>query len=316
MRILVYGAGVLGSYLAHALVRGGNEVTVLARGKRAEELMEDGVVIRHYFQRKTTVDKVNIITELQADDRYDLIFVVMKFIDFPSVLPILANNRSSNIVLVGNNTDTREMQNFLTEKSLEEKNVAFGFQMSGGRREKNGRIICIRGGGQMVLGSLDGPVPFKPLLEKAFDLVKYKLEFHEDINSWLISHLVMVLVTNYAGYVNAENIKKVARDKKLVLQMVEAMDEGFKILETAGYTITPAGQVNFIRKHRRIVYLGLKIFHALPVVKMIDGSIAEIAALNEVFNGFKRQADIATPNWDALEASFSAKYREDALTAV
>ncbi|WP_419891048.1 ketopantoate reductase family protein [Paenibacillus xylanexedens] len=32
MKILVYGAGVLGSQLAHVLVRGGNDVTVLARG--------------------------------------------------------------------------------------------------------------------------------------------------------------------------------------------------------------------------------------------------------------------------------------------
>jgi 2-dehydropantoate 2-reductase len=29
MRVLIYGAGVLGSYLAHALVRGGNDVTIL-----------------------------------------------------------------------------------------------------------------------------------------------------------------------------------------------------------------------------------------------------------------------------------------------
>ncbi|MDQ0195292.1 ketopantoate reductase [Paenibacillus wynnii] len=67
MRILVFGAGVLGSYLAHALVRGGNDITVLARGKRAEELNNDGVVVRHYFQRKaigytvTPVNQMNLI---------------------------------------------------------------------------------------------------------------------------------------------------------------------------------------------------------------------------------------------------------------
>ncbi|GMA63054.1 NAD-dependent epimerase/dehydratase family protein [Alicyclobacillus fastidiosus] len=78
MRILVFGVGVLGSYLVHALLRGGNEVTILARGKRAEQLNKDGLVIRHYFQRKTTVDAVKVINFLQPDDIYDLIFVVMK----------------------------------------------------------------------------------------------------------------------------------------------------------------------------------------------------------------------------------------------
>jgi len=33
MKILVYGAGVLGSYLAHVLVRGGNDVFLLAGAK-------------------------------------------------------------------------------------------------------------------------------------------------------------------------------------------------------------------------------------------------------------------------------------------
>ena len=32
MRILIYGAGVIGCTLAHSLHRGGNEVTLFARG--------------------------------------------------------------------------------------------------------------------------------------------------------------------------------------------------------------------------------------------------------------------------------------------
>ena len=47
MKVLVYGAGVLGSYLAHILIRGGNEVTILARGIRFEEIQANGLIIRH-----------------------------------------------------------------------------------------------------------------------------------------------------------------------------------------------------------------------------------------------------------------------------
>ncbi|TVX98639.1 ketopantoate reductase family protein [Cohnella terricola] len=32
MRALVYGAGVIGSYLTHILKQGGNDVSLLARG--------------------------------------------------------------------------------------------------------------------------------------------------------------------------------------------------------------------------------------------------------------------------------------------
>jgi 2-dehydropantoate 2-reductase len=43
----------------------------------------------------------------KPDDQYDLIFVGMKYNDFPAVLLILAKNQSQNIILVGNNGDAR-----------------------------------------------------------------------------------------------------------------------------------------------------------------------------------------------------------------
>lgn len=308
MRILVFGAGVLGSYLTHVLVRGGNDVTVLARGKRADQLKKDGLVIRHYFQQKNTVDEVRVINELQFDDRYDLIFVVMKYNDFPSILPILAENQSQNVVLVGNNADAHGMQNVLQEKSIVKKNIIFGFQISGGLREESGRIICTRGGGQMVLGSLDGDIPIKPLLEKAFKHVKYKLAYHNDMDAWLKSHIVTIVALNSISYLNDGDPKKVSKDKKLLKQAIFVMDEGFQILEKLGYTITPANQVNLIRKHRQVVYYGLKVIHKLPFMKWVGGSFSEIVALYDSFDKLKQQLNIPTPHWDELEKQALSKF--------
>lgn len=309
MRILVFGAGVIGSYLAHVLERGGNDVTVLARGKRAEQLKQDGLVIRHYFQRTTTVDEVRVIQELQPDDQYDLVFVVMKYNDFPSVLPILAENSSQNIVLVGNNADAHGMQKVLQEKSVPKKNILFGFQTSGGLREESGRIICIRGGGgQLLLGSLDGATPIKPLLEDAFKHARYKLAYQDDMDAWLKSHIVLIVALNSVGFLHGGDMKKASRDKKLLMQAISVMDEGFRILEKSGYVITPAKQANLIRKHKLAVYYGLKILHRFPFMKLVDGSFGEIAALFDSFAQLKQQADIATPNWDDLEKRAITKF--------
>ncbi|MNO63712.1 2-dehydropantoate 2-reductase [compost metagenome] len=311
MRILVFGAGVLGSYLAHVLVRGGNDVTVLARGKRAEQLTKEGLVLRHYFQYKNTVDAVKVISELQSDDRYDLIFVVMKYNDFPAVLPILAKNQSENIILVGNNGDVHGMQKDLQEMSGVRKNVLFGFQLSGGIREENGRIICIRVGGQMVLGSLDGEIPIKPLLENAFKNVKYKLTYHEDMDAWLKSHIVPIVALNSLSYLHDGDLKKVSKDRKLLKQAISVMDEGFQILEKLGYTITPAGQVNVIREHKQVVYYGLKIIHKLPFMKLVDGSFSEIVAMFDSFDILKQQANLATPHWDQLKKQAISKFNAE-----
>ena len=50
-KVLVFGAGVIGAYLAHVLVKAGNDVTILAREERAKSLDRNGLVIYHHLHR-------------------------------------------------------------------------------------------------------------------------------------------------------------------------------------------------------------------------------------------------------------------------
>ncbi|WP_340400501.1 2-dehydropantoate 2-reductase N-terminal domain-containing protein [Paenibacillus sp. FSL H8-0079] len=305
MKILVYGAGVLGSQLAQVLVRGGNDVTILARGKRAEELEKDGIVIRHVFQFKTTVDPVRVARTLEVDDQYDLIFVVMKYNDFPSVLPILAENQTSNIVIVGNNADARSMQTYLEEHSPMGKQVAFGFHVSGGRREKD-RMLSIGGGSaQMVIGSLDGEIAFKPLLDQAFEHVKYKLNVLSDIDAWLKSHIIPILMLNAVSFNEQYELKKLDGNKRQLVHMIEAMDEGISVLEAMGISVIPEIQGRLIRKHKRVLYLLLKIYSFLPMHKLLAGAFGEIEALSDAFTDWKKTTGTPTPHWDVLKRDFT-----------
>lgn len=305
MNILVYGAGVLGSQLAQVLVRGGNDVTMLARGKRAEELESDGIVIRHVFQFKTTVDPIRVTRTLEENDEYDLIFVVMKYNDFPSVLPILAANQSRNMVIVGNNADTRSMQIFLEENSKVEKKIAFGFQVSGGRRQED-RMLSIGGAsGQMVIGGLDGEIAFKSMLDQAFEKTKYKLNYLDDIDAWLKSHIVPILMLNAVSFNEKREMIKLNGNRKQLKHMIGAMDEGFRVLEAMGITIIPEIQAKLIRKHQRTVYLLLKIYSMLPIYKLVAGSFGEIEALNHAFNDWKKATGVSTPHWEVLKRDYS-----------
>ena len=99
MRILVYGAGVLGCELAHVLLQNKkNDVTLLARGEWKERIDQKGLVIRQWAQRKTTVDRVRTIDVLTPEDFYDLVFVVLQAGQLPDVLPVLKANRSPYFV--------------------------------------------------------------------------------------------------------------------------------------------------------------------------------------------------------------------------
>lgn len=73
MKILVFGSGALGSLMIHYLCKAGNEVTVVARSTAAD-LQRNGLVIRHYLQRETTIDFPKIVETAPEDQNFDIVF--------------------------------------------------------------------------------------------------------------------------------------------------------------------------------------------------------------------------------------------------
>lgn len=78
MRILIYGAGVIGSIFAGKLFHSRNDITVLARGNRLDEINNNGIVLVNPNNGKEEKTDVKVIDMLLPDDTYDYILVVMK----------------------------------------------------------------------------------------------------------------------------------------------------------------------------------------------------------------------------------------------
>ena len=70
MKILVYGAGVLGCNLARNLFHAGKDVTLLARGNWAAEIKQNGLRIKDKFSLRTSVSRIPVVTELAPDAAY------------------------------------------------------------------------------------------------------------------------------------------------------------------------------------------------------------------------------------------------------
>ena len=156
MKVLVYGSGVIGCYLAHILCAAGNDVTLLARGQWKEQLQQNGLKIRHHLQRKTTLDHPRVIGGIEEDDTYDAVFAVMPYNKMRAILEPLATIHSPIVVLVGNNMSPAAMQREILEHTVCGKQVLFGFQATAGKRDhEKGMLICERAGiGAMDLGGL------------------------------------------------------------------------------------------------------------------------------------------------------------------
>lgn len=72
MRLLIYGAGVIGSLYAKLFVDAGYNVTIYARGNRLKELNDKGLLCEEKNTIRTI--KVSVIDKLADNDCYDFIF--------------------------------------------------------------------------------------------------------------------------------------------------------------------------------------------------------------------------------------------------
>ena len=103
MRILVFGAGVIGSLYASRFLSAGFDVTLFARGKRLETLKSKGLL----YEEKGLIKKASIklIDKLASDDIYDYIFVTVRYEQVEPVLISLRGNPSKNIITLSNAVD-------------------------------------------------------------------------------------------------------------------------------------------------------------------------------------------------------------------
>lgn len=132
MRILIYGAGVLGSLYGARLADAGQDVTLVARGRRLEEL-RNGVVLEDARSGARTTTPVRLSSELSPDDAYDLVVVLVRKTQLRSVLPALVASRSTPNVLfmVSNPSGSAEL-----EAALGRGRVLLGFAGAGGTLER------------------------------------------------------------------------------------------------------------------------------------------------------------------------------------
>lgn len=312
MKILVYGAGVIGCELAHMLCKSQNDVTLLARGKWKKIIEEKGLIIRHYAQLHTTIDRIKIVEVLKPEDVYDIIFVVMQYSQLQAVLPTLAANKSKYIVLVGNNMNAEECQKQLTEASPVIKEIAFGFQGTGGRREGN-RVISIHAGIGMTVGGLKDKLPsdFQTQLIKAFSNTGYHLTYEEDMDAWLKCHMAFILPICYVCYALSGRLPRA--DKSQINQIIDAACEAHAVLKKLGYRIRPDGEEEYFTIGRRKCYWMLRIMAKTPLGRLAASdhamhAVAEMRALDDAFELLRSHVQNRMPVWDSLrKEAFSSE---------
>lgn len=305
MRILVYGAGVLGCELTHVLLQNKkNVVTLLARGEWKEMIDQKGLVIRHWAQRRTTTERVKTIDVLAPDDFYDLVFVVVQAGQLPDVLPVLKANRSQYFVFVGNDPHAKQVLEYMQRPA---DKIAFGFQNSAGHRE-HGRVVSAHVGVGMTVGGATAPLSgaFRIRLKTAFDGTKYKLTFYSDMDEWLKCHIAFILPVCYVCYAcNGDLTKATAEQRKL---MLDAAWEGCMMLKAAGVPVNDAENTSYYEActpGRKKMDRMLLMMTKTPLGRLCASdhamhAVEEMHYHDEAFEAIRATTRTAMPAWDTL----------------
>ena len=300
MKLLVFGAGVLGCNLARNLFRAGKDVTLLARGSWAEEIKRNGLRIKDKFSPRVSVSRIPVVTELRPEDPYDVIFVVLRYTQIGAILETLRESRAKNIVFVGNNVRAEAVA-----AALPEKNVLFAFASSAGHRERD-RVASIDLK-KITIGQLRGMPSNEALIGQIFDGTKYKVAYEPNMGDYLLCHAAFVLPAAFACYKTDGDLKKLKGNTAYLSRMIDANIEGYRAIRNAGHAILPKEDTDFEgAAYRRTCLRFFKLMCATGLGKICASdhamnAVDEMSALDRDLKQFFEENGAEYPVWKALE---------------
>ena len=208
MRILIFGAGVIGSLYGALLSEAGYDVSVYARGRRLESLTQDGLL----YNRKGKIRKapVRVLSKLEEEDCYDLILLTVRENQLHAALKELRQNVSPTIVTMVNSLETYDKW----EAICGEGRIIPAFPGAGGGFDGNvlDAALTPRFIQATTIGKTDGR-------ERALALVlhraKIPCQIVPDMYAWQLCHLAMVVPIADAYY-EAADPEHAGRDAALM----------------------------------------------------------------------------------------------------
>ena len=230
MRIMVLGAGVIGSVYAGRLLQAGHDVALVARGRRLTDLRDHGLVLDDAESGEHRELPIEVLAVPAADARYDLVVVAVRCEQLSGTLPILAGMTDEPEVLFLGNTAGHSRGLF---EALGDRAV-LGFPGAGGVLDGAAVRYVLIGRQKTMLGEPSGEMSGRVRgLQAVFSEAGFPTRLTAGIDGWLLGHVAFVVPIAYALYRADTDPVRLARDTVTLRLMVGATAQAFRALHNA-----------------------------------------------------------------------------------
>jgi 2-dehydropantoate 2-reductase len=236
MKILVVGAGVIGSVYACKLVDAGHDVTIVAREERLTNLRTFGLVIENAESGVRSEVAVSAVSAPDPALEYDLVLVSVRSEQLASTLPLLTSMTDGSDVLFFGNTGGRnaDLVRVLGSRAV------FGFPAAGGTRDGHLIRYVLIDQQKTLLGEAGRESsPRVRALKTTFERAGFSVAISPHIDRWLICHAAFVVPIAFALYAHGTDASRLAADRDSVRAMVRATRQAFHALQVAGNAEIP-----------------------------------------------------------------------------
>ena len=278
MKILVFGAGVIGTTYAWQLSESGYDVSLLVRKHKLVRHSHSGISITCTDMRGKkkvfvkTVFRPGTTDRLSHDHDFDLIIVSVKNTQLQEAVSYLAKYAGqATFLFLSNIWDGFEV----IDKHLPEKQVLYGFPaMAGGGRTENSINCLLFKNGSTMLGEPDGKTS-KRLLEIAtmFGRSGLQPKITNKIIPWLKAHYVWA-AASFGAICKAGDARSFASSYLLVKQSALAIREGLKVCKKERVNPIKIFPYNLFYLPTFIITPLLKRSYNTEMTKVLEGHMA------------------------------------------
>ena len=240
MRILIYGAGVIGSLYAVLFAETGYDTSIYARGKRLEFLKKNGLLYKKNQNIRRA--EATILGELSDNDAYDFILLTVRENQLYEALAELKNNKSNIIVTMVNSLDSYKKWEDIVGKGR----ILPAFPGAGGSINNDGildaaltpRMIQPTTFAEISGNKSEKTKQFSKILRHAH--IPYQKVV--DMHMWQLCHLAMVVPIADAYY-EADCSERAGRDWKIMKKTAKRLKRNFNFLRKQSGRLSP-GKMN------------------------------------------------------------------------